>query len=263
MGKKNLKYQSPGINEGTRFEKLHTVTFDNSEIASNLIAREICDLVKLKQDKGKNCVLGFATGSSPTLIYKEIIRIHKEESISFKNVIAFNLDEYYPIKHNDKNSYHHFMNENLFDHIDIPKGNINIPSGKVKPNDIEKFCDSYENKIKESGGIDLQVLGIGRTGHIGFNEPGSHFNSKTRLITLDHTTRFDASKTFGGIENVPNTAITMGVRTIFNSKRILVMAWGIHKSLIVKKSVEGDVTSLVPVSYLQKHKHTTLVLDNE
>ena len=263
MGKKNLKYQSPGINEGTRFEKLHTVTFDNSEIASNLIAREICDLVKSKHEKGKKCVLGFATGSSPTLIYKEIIRIHKEESISFKNVIAFNLDEYYPIKPNDKNSYYHFMNENLFDHLDIPKGNINIPSGKVKPNDIEKFCDSYENKIKEYGGIDLQVLGIGRTGHIGFNEPGSHFNSKTRLITLDHTTRFDASKTFGGIENVPNTAITMGVRTIFNSKRILVMAWGIHKSLIVKKSVEGDVASLVPVSYLQKHKNTTLVLDNE
>ena len=113
MGKKNLKYQSPGINEGTRFEKLHTVTFDNSEIASNLIAREICDLVKSKQEKGKNCVLGFATGSSPTFIYREIIRIHKEESISFKNVIAFNLDEYYPIKHNDKNSYHHFMDDNL------------------------------------------------------------------------------------------------------------------------------------------------------
>ena len=131
MGKKNLKYQSPGINEGTRFEKLHTVSFDNSEIASNLIAREICDLVKLKQEKGKNCVLGFATGSSPTHIYKEIIRIHKEESISFKNVIAFNLDEYYPIKPNDKNSYYHFMNENLFDHLDIPKGNINIPSGFV------------------------------------------------------------------------------------------------------------------------------------
>ena len=263
MGKKNLKYQSPGIDEGTRFEKLHTVTFDNSEIASNLIAREICDLVKSKQEKGKKCVLGFATGSSPTLIYKEIIRIHKEESVSFKNVIAFNLDEYYPIKPNDKNSYHYFMNENLFDHLDIPKENINIPSGKVKPNDIEKFCDSYEKKIKDCGGIDLQVLGIGRTGHIGFNEPGSHFNSKTRLITLDHTTRFDASKAFGGIENVPNTAITMGVRTIFNSKRILVMAWGIHKSLIVKKSVEGDVTSLVPVSYLQKHNNTTLVLDNE
>ena len=132
----------------------------------------------------------------------------------------------------------------------------------IKPKGIKEFCESYEKKIEESGGIDLQILGIGRTGHIGFNEPGSHFNSKTRLINLDDTTRFDASKTFGGKENVPNTAITMGVRTIFNSKRIIIMAWGIHKSLIVKKSVEGDVTSLVPVSYLQKHNNTTLVLDN-
>ncbi len=263
MGKKNLKYQSPGINEETRFEKLHTVTFDDSKIGSNLIAKEICDLVRSKQEKGKKCVLGFATGSSPILIYKEIIRIHKEESLSFKNVIAFNLDEYYPIKANDKNSYHHFMHENLFDHIDIPKENINIPSGTIKPNNIEKFCKSYEDKIKDCGGIDLQILGIGRTGHIGFNEPGSHFNSKTRLITLDHTTRFDANKTFGGIENVPNTAITMGIRTIFNSKRVIIMAWGIHKSLIVKKVVEGEVSSLIPASYLQNHKNTTLVLDNE
>ena len=263
MSKKNLKYQSPGIDEETRFEKLHTVTFDNSDIASYLIAKEICDLVKSKQEKGKKCVLGFATGSSPLLIYKEIIRIHKEESVSFKNVISFNLDEYYPIKTNDKNSYYHFMHENLFNHLDIPKENINIPSGRIKPENIEKFCKSYEDKIKDCGGIDLQILGIGRTGHIGFNEPGSHFNSKTRLITLDHTTRFDANKTFGGIENVPNTAITMGVRTIFNSKRIIVMAWGIHKSLIIKKSVEGEVTSLIPASYLQNHKNTTLVLDNE
>ncbi|HJN78743.1 MAG TPA: glucosamine-6-phosphate deaminase, partial [Flavobacteriaceae bacterium] len=263
MGKKNLKYQSPGINEETRFEKLHTVTFDDSKIGSNLIAKEICDLVRSKQEKGKKCVLGFATGSSPILIYKEIIRIHKEESLSFKNVIAFNLDEYYPIKANDKNSYYHFMHENLFDHIDIPKENINIPSGTIKPNNIEKFCKSYEDKIKDCGGIDLQILGIGRTGHIGFNEPGSHFNSKTRLITLDHTTRFDANKTFGGIENVPNTAITMGIRTIFNSKRVIIMAWGIHKSLIVKKVVEGEVSSLIPASYLQNHKNTTLVLDNE
>ena len=263
MGKKNLKYQSPGINEETRFEKLHTVCFENSEIASKLIAREICDLVKSKQAKNKNCVLGFATGSSPRIIYKEIVKIHKEESISFKNVISFNLDEYYPIKANDKNSYHKFMSENLFDHLDIPKENINIPLGDVKPKGIKEFCESYEKKIEESGGIDLQILGIGRTGHIGFNEPGSHFNSKTRLINLDDTTRFDASKTFGGKENVPNTAITMGVRTIFNSKRIIVIAWGIHKSLIVKKSVEGEVTPLVPVSYLQKHNNTTLVLDNE
>ena len=263
MAKKNLKYQSPGINEETRFEKLHTVSFENSKDASILIAREICDLIKAKQANNKNCVIGFATGSSPTKVYQEIIKIHNDESLSFFNVIAFNLDEYFPIEKDDNNSYHHFMNENLFDHIDIPKENINIPSGDISEKEIKKFCSYYEKKIEKFGGIDIQLLGIGRTGHIGFNEPGSHFNSKTRLITLDHTTRFDASKSFNGIENVPSKALTMGVRTIFNSKRIIVMAWGIQKSLIVKKSVEDDVTSLIPTTYLQKHKNTTLVLDKE
>ena len=263
MAKKNLKYQSPGINEETRFEKLHTVTFENSKDASILIAREICDLIKAKQEKKKNCVIGFATGSSPTKVYQEIIRIHNDESLSFYNVIAFNLDEYYPIDKDDNNSYHHFMNDNLFSHIDIPKENITIPSGEISEKEIKKFCTSYEKKIEKNGGIDIQLLGIGRTGHIGFNEPGSHFNSKTRLITLDHTTRFDASKSFNGIENVPSTALTMGVRTIFNSKRIIMMAWGIQKSLIVKKSVEDNITSLVPTTYLQNHKNTTLVLDKE
>jgi glucosamine-6-phosphate deaminase len=263
MAKNNLKYQSPGINEETRFEKLHTVTFENSNEASLLIAREICDLIKSKQEKKKNCVIGFATGSSPTKVYQEIIRIHKEESLSFYNVIAFNLDEYYPIEKDDNNSYHHFMNENLFDHIDIPKENINIPSGEISEKEIKKFCSSYEKKIDKNGGIDIQLLGIGRTGHIGFNEPGSHFNSITRLITLDHTTRFDASKSFNGIENVPSKALTMGIRTIFNSKRIIMMAWGIQKSHIVKKSVENNITSLIPTTYLQNHKNTTLVLDKE
>lgn len=263
MAKNNLKYQSPGINEETRFEKLHTVTFENSNEASLLIAREICDLIKSKQEKKKNCVIGFATGSSPTKVYQEIIRIHKEESLSFYNVIAFNLDEYYPIEKDDNNSYYHFMNENLFDHIDIPKENINIPSGEISEKEIKKFCSSYEKKIDKNGGIDIQLLGIGRTGHIGFNEPGSHFNSITRLITLDHTTRFDASKSFNGIENVPSKALTMGIRTIFNSKRIIMMAWGIQKSHIVKKSVENNITSLIPTTYLQNHKNTTLVLDKE
>ena len=263
MAKNNLKYQSPGINEETRFEKLHTVTFENSTEASLLIAREICDLIKSKQEKKKNCVIGFATGSSPTKVYQEIIKIHNEESLSFYNVIAFNLDEYFPIEKDDNNSYHHFMNENLFDHIDIPKENINIPSGEISEKEIKKFCSSYEKKIDKNGGIDIQLLGIGRTGHIGFNEPGSHFNSITRLITLDHTTRFDASKSFNGIENVPSRALTMGIRTIFNSKRIIIMAWGIQKSHIVKKSVENNITSLIPTTYLQNHKNTTLVLDKE
>ena len=263
MVKKNLKYQSPGINEENRYEKLHTVTFDNSQEASILIAREICDLVKSKQEKNKNCIIGFATGSSPTKVYQEIIRIHNDESLSFNNVITFNLDEYFPIEKDDNNSYHNFMKENLFDHIDIPKENINIPSGDISEKDITKFCSNYEKKIEKNGGLDIQLLGIGRTGHIGFNEPGSHFNSKTRLITLDHTTRFDASKSFNGIENVPSKAITMGIRTIFNSKRIIMMAWGIQKALIVKKSVENNITPLIPTTYLQNHKNTTLVLDKE
>lgn len=263
MVKKNLKYQSPGINEENRYEKLHTVTFDNSQEASILIAREICDLVKSKQEKNKNCIIGFATGSSPTKVYQEIIRIHNDEFLSFNNVITFNLDEYFPIEKDDNNSYHNFMKENLFDHIDIPKENINIPSGDISEKDITKFCSNYEKKIEKNGGIDIQLLGIGRTGHIGFNEPGSHFNSTTRLITLDHTTRFDASKSFNGIENVPSKAITMGIRTIFNSKRIIMMAWGIQKGLIVKKSVENNITSLIPTTYLQNHKNITLVLDKE
>ena len=263
MTLKNLKYQSPGITEETRFEKLHTVNFESSKEASIHIAREICDLVKTKQEKNKSCVIGFATGSSPLLVYQEIIKFHQTESLSFKNVVAFNLDEYYGIKKDDINSYHHFMNENLFDHIDIPNENIYIPSGEISEREIKKFCSSYEKQIEQYGGIDIQLLGIGRTGHIGFNEPGSHFNSKTRLITLDHTTRFDTSKSFNGIENVPTKAITMGVRTIFNAKRIIIMAWGLHKSLIAKKSAEHDVTSLIPSTYLQNHKNTTLVLDNQ
>src|SRR5210317_256960 len=263
MVKNNLKYQSPGINEETRFEKLHTVTFDNSNEASLLIAREICDLIKSKQEKKKNCVIGFATGSSPTKVYQEIIRIHKEESLSFYNVIAFNLDEYYPIEKDDNNSYHHFMNENLFDHIDIPKENINIPSGEISEKEINKFCSSYEKKIDENGGIDIQLLGIGRTGHIGFNEPGSHFNSATRSITLDHITRVDAASSFLGIDNVPRKAITMGIGTVRSAKRIVLLAWGINKAEIVKRAIEGEINSNVPATYLQEHDNTTFVLDVE
>ena len=148
MAKKNLKYQSPGINEETRFEKLHTVNFESSQEASSLIAREICDLVKSKQEKNKSCVIGFATGSSPSIVYQEIIKIHKNESLSFKNVIAFNLDEYYGIKKDDINSYHHFMNENLFDHIDIPKENINIPSGEIDEKEIKNSVLHMRKKLK-------------------------------------------------------------------------------------------------------------------
>jgi len=208
-------------------------------------------------------VLGLATGSSPLSVYRELVRLHKEEGLSFKNVITFNLDEYYPIAKEDIQSYHYFMHSNLFDHIDIPKENINIPNGEVPQEEVRASSIAYDKKIKEVGGIDLQILGIGRTGHIGFNEPGSHLNSQTRTITLDHLTRFDASASFQGLENVPRKAITMGIQTILNAKRIMLMAWGTNKAEIIQKAVEGEISPIIPTTYLQYHENTTIVLDTE
>ena len=179
--------------------------------ASKIVAKEIADLIIKKQKQNKNCVLGLATGSSPISVYQELVRMHNEEGLSFKNVITFNLDEYYPMDKNDINSYHHFMGIHLFDHIDIEKKNIHIPDGTIQKEKINDYCIKYEKQIVDSGGIDFQLLGIGRTGHIGFNEPGSNYNSLTRLVHLDYMTRNDARKSFYGIENVPTTAITMGM----------------------------------------------------
>ena len=260
---KIIKYKPPGSFEETRFEKLHNIIYNNSDEGPLSIALSIAQLIKEKQSQKKNCVLGLATGSSPLSVYRELIRMHKEEGLSFKNVITFNLDEYFPLSKNDINSYDYFMNENLFNHIDIPKENINIPNGEIPFEKVRKSCNDYEKKIIKAGGIDLQILGIGRTGHIGFNEPGSHFNSQTRLVKLDDVTRFDAAKSFQGIENVPRESITMGIQTILGAKRIILMAWGSNKALILKKAIEGEITSLIPTSYLQHHKNTTLVLDNE
>jgi glucosamine-6-phosphate deaminase len=260
---KIIKYKPPGSFEETRFEKLHNVIYNNSDVGSISIANSIAQLIREKQSQKKNCVLGLATGSSPLSVYRELIRMHKTESLSFKNVITFNLDEYLSITKEDINSYNYFMNINLFNHIDIPKENINIPNGELSFVKVSKSCNDFEKKIKEVGGIDLQILGIGRTGHIGFNEPGSHFNSQTRSVKLDDITRFDTAKSFQGIENVPREAITMGIQTIFNSKRIILIAWGSNKAQILKKAIEGKITSLIPTSYLQHHKNTTLVLDKE
>ena len=258
----NISYKSPGDLEQTRFEKIHSVIFDDSKKASLMIAKEISDLIKEKQKQKKSCVLGLATGSSPISVYQELVRLHKQEGLSFKNVITFNLDEYYPMSKDDINSYNHFMNIHLFDHIDILKENINIPDGSVPSEKINDYCNEYENKIKKCGGIDFQLLGIGRTGHIGFNEPGSNYNSITRLVHLDYLTRNDARKSFFGIENVPTTAITMGIRTIRKSKRIVLMAWGNNKSSVVQKAIEDEIDSNISASYLQNHKNVTFVLDN-
>lgn len=257
-----LNYNRPGTHEINQKEKLHNVVFDRVGVASKVIAEEIRDLILAKQHQNKPCVLGLATGSSPLSVYKELVQMH-ENGLSFKNVITFNLDEYHMLPPEHIQSYHYFMNDHLFDHIDIDSKNIHIPLGTLSMYEIEDYCKFYEQKIKDLGGIDLQILGIGRTGHIGFNEPGSHINSLTRLVTLDHITRFDAAQAFSGIENVPTKAITMGIDTILNAKRIILMAWGTNKAEVVCKAIEGRVDSSIPCSYLQNHHNTTVVLDKE
>lgn len=243
------------------YEKIRTVIFGQSVEGSVAAALEIADLIRDKAGQGKNCVLGLATGSTPVRLYEELIRLHKEEGLSFKNVITFNLDEYFPIHPGSLQSYVRFMNEHLFDHIDIPKDHIHIPDGTLGEDEVEAFCKEYEKKIEEAGGIDLQILGIGKTGHIGFNEPGSRPDSKTRLITLDKVTRTDAASNFFGEEYVPRRGITMGVGTILSAKRILMLAWGEGKAPIVREAVEGEIRESVPASYLQDHDNAVVVLD--
>ena len=257
-----LKHAEAGKFEETRFEKIHNVIFDNSELASIEVAREIAALIREKESLGEPCVLGLATGSSPINVYEELVRMHKEEGLSFRNVITFNLDEYYPMSKENTQSYWYFMHDNLFNHVDILPENINIPSGELKPDEIHQYCIDYELKIKEAGGLDFQLLGIGRSGHIGFNEPGSHYNSGTRNITLDHITRIDASRAFLGIENVPKVAITMGISTIRKARRIVLLAWGVNKASVIKETIEGEMSSDVPATYLQNHDNVTFVLDD-
>ncbi|RAJ22437.1 glucosamine-6-phosphate deaminase [Pedobacter cryoconitis] len=249
--------------EETRFEKLPVSVFDNPAAASINVAQRIANLIRDKQEKKQKAVLGLATGVTPVAVYAELVRLHKEENLSFSNVITFNLDEYYPMQPNAAQSYVTFMNENLFDHIDIPKENINIPDGTLELEAIPAFCLDYERKIGELGGLDIQILGIGRTGHIGFNEPGSAPNSGTRLVTLDDLTRRDAARDFGGKSFVPSKAITMGIGTIFKAREIILMAWNQKKASIIKKAVEGEISSEVPATYLQLSDHVEFILDKD
>ncbi len=246
-----------------KYEKLLTNVYEDAGVASKKVAQTIAELIRKKNREGKPCVLGLATGSSPVGVYRELVRMHKEEGLSFKNVITFNLDEYYPIARDHVQSYWYFMHEHLFNHIDIPAGNIHIPDGMVPEEQVYEFCENYETSIRQAGGIDLQLLGIGRTGHIGFNEPGSGINSPTRMVTLDSLTIADAAGDFHSAENVPRKAITMGVGTIMQAKRIILLAWGEKKAAIVQKAIEGPVLDAVPATYLQNHPNTEIILDKE
>jgi glucosamine-6-phosphate deaminase len=248
------------VNYLDSFEKIPVKIFDTPLAGSSFVAQEVAHLIREKQKKGEDCVLGLATGSTPISFYNELVRLHKEEGLSFKNVITFNLDEYYPIEKDALQSYWSFMHHYLFNHIDIDPANIHIPNGQLAKEDIKKHCQKYEQLIEAVGGIDLQILGIGNNGHIGFNEPGSSIFSKTRLVTLDNSTRIANSRDFQNISEVPRLAITMGISTILKAKKVILMAWGM-KAPIIARSVEGTVTEQVPASILQQHNDCTFVID--
>jgi glucosamine-6-phosphate deaminase len=247
--------------EETRYEKLPVSVYADQKTASLAVAARIAKLIRDKQALGQQTVLGLATGVTPVGVYAELIRLHKEEGLSFRDVITFNLDEYYPMKPDAVQSYVTFMNENLFDHVDIDKSKVHIPDGTLAQDDVAAFCLDYEKQLSELGGLRPAIIGIGRTGHIGFNEPGSAPNSGTRLVTLDDLTRRDASRDFGGKQNVPTKAITMGVGTIFKAREIILMAWSAKKAPIVRKAVEGEISGEVPATFLQLSDHVEFVLD--
>jgi len=222
-----------------------------SEAAARTVAKTL--------NSKPSAVLGLATGSTPLGLYKELIRMHKEEGLDFSQVTTFNLDEYVGLKPDHPQSYHYFMRENLFDHINIARHNIHIPSGTT--DNYQAFCESYEQKIAECGGIDLQVLPIGSDGHIGFNEPSSSLGSRTRIKTLTKQTIDDNARFFEAGEKVPIYAITMGVGTILEAKRIILLASGEAKAEAVAGAIEGPVTSMNTASALQLHKRVTFYLD--
>jgi glucosamine-6-phosphate deaminase len=259
----DISYRHVGATDITRYEKMHVEVFSDSGNASVAVAREIADLIRARAYQRKKCVLGLATGSSPIRVYEELVRLHKEEGLSFANVVTFNLDEYYPMERQNTRSYWYFMHNHLFNHVDIDPQNIHIPDGRIPLEKVYDHCMEYEEAIKSHGGLDFQLLGIGRTGHVGFNEPGSNPRSLTRLITLDHITRVDAAGDFQGINNVPTRAITMGIDTIRKAKRVVLLAWGHKKADIVREAVEGVRTNTVPASFLQEHDNLTVLLDRE
>ncbi|MEM7456554.1 MAG: glucosamine-6-phosphate deaminase [Planctomycetota bacterium] len=246
---------------GNRFEKIPCQIYEHASEVSKAVADRIASLIRERQSENRMAVLGLATGSTPVGVYSELVRLHREEGLSFANVITFNLDEYYPIEPDELQSYVRFMDEHLFELVDIDPMNVHVPDGTLPIEDVFQYCAEYEQKIRDAGGIDIQLLGIGRTGHVGFNEPGSGADSRTRLITLDRITRLDAASGFFGEENVPRRAITMGVGSIMDANEIYLMAFGEHKSLIVAEAAEGEINSIIAASYLQNHNNVRFMLD--
>jgi glucosamine-6-phosphate deaminase len=241
--------------------RVPALVFGDSAAASRHVALQIDALVRQNIAAGRPTVLGLATGSTPLGLYRELIRLHRDAGLDLSGVVTFNLDEYYPMPPDDPHSYRRFMRQQLFDHVNVRPENIHIPDGTVPPERVEECCRRYEQLIRQHGGIDLQVLGIGRTGHVGFNEPGATRHSRTRLVPLDPITRRDSAGSFGGEANVPLRAVTMGVGTILEAKRVVLLAFGEHKAGVVARALEGEVTDTLPASFLQTHPDATAVLD--
>ncbi|GAB4152972.1 MAG: glucosamine-6-phosphate deaminase [Planctomycetaceae bacterium] len=244
-----------------RHTKIPTRLLLSSDAVDRHVASIVESLIRENNSAGLPTVLGLPTGSTPIGVYRELIRLHQDEGLDFSNVITFNLDEYWPMDPDSQHSYRRWMEESFFNHVNIAPDNIHIPRGDLTRDDVEQFCENYEREIERAGGIQLQLLGVGRTGHIGFNEPGSSRDSRTRLVTLDPITRRDAAADFFGEENVPHQAITMGVGTILSARKIIVMAMGEHKAHVVRQAVEGEVTEEITASFLQKHPNAVFVVD--
>ncbi|GFR36702.1 glucosamine-6-phosphate deaminase [Thermobrachium celere] len=225
------------------------------------LSKKAADIVASQLILKPKSVIGFATGGTPIGMYREIVKMFREGKFTFKDVITFNLDEYYGLDRENPQSYYFYMMEHLFKHVDIDKNNINIPNGRAE--DIEKECIEYEEKIEKAGGIDLQILGIGKNGHIGFNEPDVKFEAKTHLVRLDEDTIKANSRFFNSIDEVPTKAISMGIKTIMHARKIVLLASGKQKAEIIEKMVNGPITPDVPASILQLHPDVTLILDKE
>lgn len=250
--------------EGSVFtarERIPTTVCGDDMEAARRVAAIVARTIRDHHAQDRPTVLGLATGHTPIGVYRELIRMHREEGLDFSKVVTFNLDEYHPMPHDSIQSYRRWMRENFFDHVNVPDGSIHIPDGMVAGEKVADHCEAYERKIDEAGGIDIQLLGIGRTGHIGFNEPGSSRDSRTRLITLDPVTRRDAAADFFGEPNVPRQAITMGVGTILRARRIILMAFGEQKAPIIRRAVEREITDSVAASFLQEHPFAEVVVD--
>lgn len=239
-----------------RYEKIPVDIFDDADVAGKLVAGKIASIINEKYQNGKPAVIGLSASSTAIQVYEELVNLHKNNKLSFANVHIFSLDEYWPLDKNELQSHYRFLKEYLLDYIDIPANNINCLDGEIAKEDIHNYCESFEEKIASLGGIDVLI-----TGNMGFNEPGSHYNSKTRLITLNYTTRISSASEFFGVEYVPFHALTMGIETILSSKKIFFLAWGEGKASMIAKLVEGNVNEQIPVSYLQKHGNLEVYVD--